>query len=349
MTISSNFLLVRILLIVACVPGQGIPLWAGPVPAQSQPPAQSAQDLFTVSLVAMQEVVRSGSPVEMRVITTNIGDHEIFFWKENAYDQAGWAYRADVRDNEGHPPPDTELGRILKYHYDNSPNVGPGTAIHVSGGTLAITPGASETFTSDVSKLYDFSKPGRYAIQIERASEGGAKWVKSNTVTITVIAAATAAPSTIFAQRSQPPFSVRITASAGEISPGTPVTLKVVTRNLSDHSILLWTEKAEQDQAGSAYQIDIYDAKGNSPPLTEFGRMTNGRTDIPRGSNPELPPAGNGEQLVLKAGESWTDTIVVNKVYDLTESGEYSIQVQRFDPATSSMVKSNAVKVAVIP
>jgi len=39
--------------------------------------------------------------------------------------------------------------------------------------------------------------------------------------------------------------------------------------------------------------------------------------------------------------------IDVKKFYDLTQPGDYTIQVERFDPATPTLVKSNAISIIV--
>jgi hypothetical protein len=71
------------------------------------------------------------------------------------------------------------------------------------------------------------------------------------------------------------------------------------------------------------------------------------RTDVPRGTGSDLRWQTSGEKLVLKPGESWKDTITVNDLYNLREPGEYTIYVQRFDPANKIMLKSNRISVTI--
>jgi hypothetical protein len=51
--------------------------------------------------------------------------------------------------------------------------------------------------------------------------------------------------------------------------------------------------------------------------------------------------------LSLKPGEDWVDSIMLNKVYTLNKSGQYTIQVRRWDDETKAWVKSNIVTVTL--
>jgi hypothetical protein len=333
---------------------QQVPEGATAAQSPQQPSADQAP--FSLLLTPVQNVVQAGGPVKLKVVTTNTSNHDLLMWVEYAADRIGWVYDADVRDENGNPPPLTKLGRIFAYDRKDSPNVGPGTFLNGNGRLYLFQPGEVATDFIDAATLYDFSQPGRYTIQVSRFSEGippsVAAAVKSNTVTVTVSPASGAQPasSTIAAASgSPPPFSLTIAASGGPVKSGSPVVLTIVTRNTSDHNILLWADSAAQEQAGSAYQVDILDAGGAVPADTEFGRNTKARTDVPRNAASMALVGRSGEKFVLKSGEFWKDTINISKLYQLYHSGEYTIQVERFDPATRAMVKSNTITVTVAP
>jgi hypothetical protein len=333
---------------------QQVPQGAPAAQSPQQPSADQAP--FSLLLAPVQDVVQAGAPVKLKVITTNTSNHDLLMWVEYAADRIGWVYDADVRDENGNPPPLTKLGRIFAYDRKDSPNVGPGTFLNGNGRLYLFQQGEVATDLIDAATLYDFSQPGRYAIQVLRFSEGippsVAAAVKSNTITINVSPAPGVQPasSTIAAASGSPsPFSLTIAASAEPVKSGSPVVLTVVTRNTSDHNILLWAESADQEQAGSAYQVDIRDAGGAAPADTEFGRNTKARTDIPRNAASATLVGRSGEKFVLKSGEVWKDTITISKLYQLHHSGQYIIHVERFDPATNTMVKSNAITVTVTP
>ena len=51
----------------------------------------------------------------------------------------------------------------------------------------------------------------------------------------------------------------------------------------------------------------------------------------------------------LLPGESWRDLILMKNLYDLSQPGQYTIQVRRWDDETKTWVKSNTLTVTVTP
>jgi hypothetical protein len=49
----------------------------------------------------------------------------------------------------------------------------------------------------------------------------------------------------------------------------------------------------------------------------------------------------------LKPGESMIDTVEVNDLYDLSLPGQYTIEVERRNIGSQSLVKSNSVVVTI--
>jgi hypothetical protein len=311
-------------------------------PVGAVPPSGAV--LFSLAASAVPDVVQAGAPVKVTVITTNISSQQIDFYV-NTSERAGWAYGVDVRDENGNTPPDTKLGRTFKYQ--KSPNVGPGTFLTMNGAFSSIQPGAATSDLIDVSTLYDFSLPGKYSIQMQRFGDHDVL-VKSNTITVTIVPSPNAQPASSTAV--QPPLSITITSPTGKsVKSGSPIGLVVASTNTTGHNILLWGNKAGEEQAGSAYQIDIQKVNGATPPDTSFGHRAKARVDVPRNSSSAQFVDQSGEKLVLKPGESWWDTMTVNDLYDVRQPGDYTIQVERFDPATKTMVKSNTITVTVTP
>lgn len=345
MKTASPFYLFAIMLMVICGLSQTIVAYqTGLGPARQQAaPQPSAQLLLTAD--ALHPIIQSGAAVSVKVVNKNISTQALSLWRENAIDQIGWVYEVDVRDESGAIPPDTKFGRIFRYNEQGSPNVGPGTFLISSGGFLLLQPGETRTDVIDVGRLFDLSQPGRYTIQLERSDPNG-DLVKSNLLTITVTPSQNAS-STATASAGQPPFSLTIAPTAHSVQQGVPVGLWITTTNIADHNIVLWAEKAREEQAGAAYQVVVLNHEGLSQPETDFSRRMKSRTDIPREAKNELQWQNSGERLVLKPGESWKDTITANDLYSLKEPGEYTIYVQRFDPATKTMVKSNTITVTI--
>jgi hypothetical protein len=308
--------------------------------ASAAPPPQAASSLkLSLEITMQQDVVTAGAPTKVRVTTKNISASDLEV-------ETGVAYMAYVNDESGHAPPDTVLRHTYSYHYQHSPD----KAFQMENGigSVVLKPGETWTDTVDLSTLFDFSQPGKYTVRLGRLYRA---WITSNLVsfTITPAAAESSQPATASqpATPAEPPFDLTVKARQNPITSAKNIVLLVTTKNTSDHNILLWTEKAEGEQGGSAYKIHIQHAGGKQPVETEFLRKSKSRNDVPSDANPDAYQGTSGERLVLKPGEDWMDAIKVRNLYDLNQPGDYTIQVERFDAATRTMVQSNTITVTV--
>jgi hypothetical protein len=87
----------------------------------------------------------------------------------------------------------------------------------------------------------------------------------------------------------------------------------------------------------------VRDDKGNSPPETKYQRVL-------RGEEPLTEPwVASVATISVDPGKTFSDAMIANKFYDLSKPGKYKIQVQRTDPASKVVVKSNVITVTVTP
>jgi hypothetical protein len=134
------------------------------------------------------------------------------------------------------------------------------------------------------------------------------------------------------------PFSLHVTALDESVKAGAPVRLEVSTTNISQSALTL-----SKSNPGMEYEFIVLSENGK--PVTESAalkRMKDRRRPIViyRLSNE-----------VLNSGESTRETVVITDYYDLSQPGEYSIQVERQVPEQygRGIVKSNTVKVTITP
>ena len=140
-----------------------------PTTAAAEPPAGPTAS-FSLEIDAPQDVVKSGSPMDIDIFATNATDHDLNL------DNSLELYSIDVRDQSQKEPPITEAGKLLqRLHGKGSGNYVPVKAGKVTG--MGVLP---------ISQLYDFGQPGEYTVQIARIDEATKTLVKSNTATITV-------------------------------------------------------------------------------------------------------------------------------------------------------------------
>ena len=146
---------------------------SGPVVViQSHAPEESLK----ITIAAAQNSVMAGDPIKIAVTMKNISDHDIKLVAMGSNSTAELNYEIIARDKNGEMLNETIYGKDIKGWLPGSRKL------------FTLKPGAEITETSNINKLYDFSMPGEYTIQVERklpASEGKGT-VKSNTITITV-------------------------------------------------------------------------------------------------------------------------------------------------------------------
>jgi uncharacterized protein YdbL (DUF1318 family) len=135
---------------------------------------------FTIALSAAKSQVKAGEPVDLIVVMTNISDHEVDCTSNgsNALDRN---YEYDVTDENGR-----SVRRIENEHHGGS-SIWP----------CLIKPRLAAG--GRISVLFDFSRPGKYNIQVSRGvwgdenrpgtfdGAGYKHFVKSNTIVLTVL------------------------------------------------------------------------------------------------------------------------------------------------------------------
>ena len=128
---------------------------------------------FTLSISTDEDTVKPGDKISLLTEVTNTSDHEI------VYDMAYSKLDIQVRDAEGNMASLTEGGREFRKQFGragslyNLQDVKPGDSVY---GRVAA-----------VQELYDMSRPGDYTIQVSQFDDETKTWVKSNTITVTVM------------------------------------------------------------------------------------------------------------------------------------------------------------------
>jgi hypothetical protein len=164
------------------------------------------------------------------------------------------------------------------------------------------------------------------------------------------------------AQDQTPSFSLTIGTPKSALPVGSEVRLDVTVTNISDHDVALtWSSPPEL-----IYAFDIRDSKGRSPAETERLRWVRGKVaKTASGKTVELDSSGKasgrdkvGEPVfgvpgvaiqgsVYKPGQGHSESIILNRTYDLSQPGNYTIQLSKKDSATKTVVKSNAITVTI--
>jgi hypothetical protein len=162
--------------------------------------------------------------------------------------------------------------------------------------------------------------------------------MRVGTLFITAVALFSAAPVALLGQTQPAPFTITITAGRPELPSGAETRVQIVVMNNSSESITVpgvFTGRPEYH-----YLIDVRNEKGQPASLTAWGRMVNG----PFGSTGSM---GGG---AAEPGKPYKDSdLIVNKLYDITMPGKYTVQLTADWLQYGSPVKSNVVTIVVTP
>ena len=118
-------------------------------------------------------------------------------------------------------------------------------------------------------------------------------------------------------------YALLIRSKQPEFKVGDEIAIEVTFTNTSDKPILA---APVIPSAEVSYKLDVRDEKGDPVPETSFGRkLRTGKDDSGRETVTVFRTA---PLRYLQPGESIKEQIVVNKMYDLSRPGTYTLQVQ---------------------
>ena len=142
------------------------------------------------------------------------------------------------------------------------------------------------------------------------------------------------------AQTAEPTFAVTIRLEPDVVKVNSEIRVKTTLINKSNGKVSF--ERSPEDMAELEFQVDVRDNQGNPAPLTEYGRQVIKHEGIPLATH----FAGFS---TLQPGESLKCDVVITRLYDLSQPGKYTLQVQRIEDALKMVAKSNTITVTVTP
>ena len=128
------------------------------------------------------------------------------------------------------------------------------------------------------------------------------------------------------------PFSITIKASTDKAVAGMQVDLKISVLNTSTGTMVARSGFQAYD-GDPTYEYSCHDSSGNSV-------------------SKEIPMIGSVHDApLIKPGEIYTSTVLLNRVCDVSRPDRYEIQLSRGVPMGSHkhMVKSNKVVITIVP
>jgi hypothetical protein len=157
------------------------------------------------------------------------------------------------------------------------------------------------------------------------------------------------------AQESTPRFTITIGTKQSTAQSGSEIRVNVSLRNISDHPIWIYRDTGLSAEM-EGYSVEVRDVEGRLQRTSRYywsiGRFSGGK--VPPGSEqdysdnqydgPGFRSGGRVNPDPAETRESWFD---VNKLYIPLLPGKYTVQVQRIDDETKTVVKSNILTLTV--
>ena len=145
------------------------------------------------------------------------------------------------------------------------------------------------------------------------------------------------------AQSAKPAFSLEISMPNDVVQVGSVTTVNVVLTNTSNHEIATFRLLGW----GRGYEVDVRNTQGKRP--RDAREVLAEKNKGAKGPIRTMIRGGSVRTVRLQPGQSMRDEINLTQMYDLSEPGKYTIQVQRTDDESKTVAKSNTIIVTVTP
>jgi hypothetical protein len=133
-------------------------------------------------------------------------------------------------------------------------------------------------------------------------------------------------------------FAVTISTPKPVVKVGTAVKLKVVFINDTDEDIRYGV--GGPGRSGPVFDLDVRHSEGKPVPETPHGLILHGK-------NPR-PWSGSVYSTAAHPGDKIEEELVLNKEYDLSKPGKYTVQLRERHPKFRA-VESNTIPIAIVP
>ncbi|MGO9231209.1 MAG: hypothetical protein ACLQKA_18630 [Bryobacteraceae bacterium] len=142
-------------------------------------------------------------------------------------------------------------------------------------------------------------------------------------------------------QPKKPAFSIAISAPQFAVKAGSPMVLQLTLTNTTDHDLNV--SHAHINGTLLRYMdVKVFDKDGQPVAETDYGMGLHGRRLWPI-----FGDAGTSESI--KPSEAVHEESDLNKEFDLSKPGKYTVQAERMDSTVREVVKSNVITFTVTP
>jgi hypothetical protein len=136
----------------------------------------------------------------------------------------------------------------------------------------------------------------------------------------------------------KPQFSITIVGLPGEVRLGAPLIVRISLTNNSESDMRLGTIPIS---GGTVHRIPLMvrDSSGKLVPKTEYGKRVHGES---------LTGGVTVFSFPLEPGKTFREESDLSTEFSLTTPGKYTVQAERLDAETHTIVKSDVVTVSIV-
>jgi hypothetical protein len=135
-------------------------------------PTPSGAGAFTIAVSGPEGDVRAGSDVPVKIVMTNVSDHQLSFSHSAGRGGPEFVYRFEVKGADGRVMDTTRM--------DRGRQEGAGSIVEY------VQPGRSMVQTANLAKIMRLTRPGRYTVQVSRRDAKNNALVRSNEVVVNI-------------------------------------------------------------------------------------------------------------------------------------------------------------------
>src|SRR5262245_55101678 len=293
--------------------------------------SSSSQSGLSITLSPPADPITLAAPIEIGVTVKNTS-HKTIGWRAEKGYTAYKAFDFIMLTKDGYDVQRTlfhqEIQGNLPDIIEEPPRVRVGSSI-----VSLLDPGKSFTLMIDLKRLYEITEPGEYTLEVSRYEEESKTTIHSNKLTLKISGQASS---------SQPRLSITLSPPAGPITLAAPIEIVITVKNTGDKSLSWMAEFWHTEY--TAFHV-LLTKDGHEPETTVFHRVLRGTR---RPDDPPVRSRGSKIVSLIEPGKSFELTIDLQRLYQITEPGEYILEVSREEEAGSkTTVHSNKLTIKI--
>jgi hypothetical protein len=141
---------------------------------------------------------------------------------------------------------------------------------------------------------------------------------------------------------SHPSYSITLTNPTNPVKVGVPIEIVVTVTNETNGD-LHWNSPLGKDSIYESFKF-LLTKNGREAPTTFFHRKVSGRQ---RAGDPNEVAGGSSITLSHPPGKMFEIPIDLTRLYEITEPGQYTLKVSRYDEVSKTTFHSNTLTLEI--